>query len=209
MKALTILAIAAVALVGLAGPAVAQVQSEQDREFVRKAVSGGLAEVELGQLAMDRAVNRAVRSYATRIVQDHNRATAELMALAQRRALAAPATLEASHQAHDRLAGLSGAAFDRAYLQQMLRDHTQDIAEFERATQIVTDPELRAWAARTLPTLHQHLALARQVNTQVVLGPVSPATLPAALPAAVVTPWCSGAYAPVAGSNFGTCAPAQ
>src|SRR5437867_5965644 len=106
MKALTILAIAAAALVGLAGPAVAQIQSEQDREFVRKAVSGGLAEVELGQLAMDRAVNRAVRSYATRIVQDHNRATAELMALAQRRALAAPATLEASHQARDRLAGL-------------------------------------------------------------------------------------------------------
>src|SRR5881628_1183054 len=78
MKALTILAIAAAALVGLAGPAVAQIQSEQDREFVRKALSGGLAEVELGQLAMDRAVNRAVRSYATRIVQDHNRATAEL-----------------------------------------------------------------------------------------------------------------------------------
>ncbi|HEV8471963.1 MAG TPA: DUF4142 domain-containing protein [Methylomirabilota bacterium] len=209
MKALTTLAIAAAALVGLAGPAVAQIQSEQDREFVRKAVSGGLVEIELGQLAMDRAVNRAVRSYATRIVQDHNRATAELRALAQRRALAAPATLEASHQARERLAGLSGAAFDRAYLQEMLREHTQNIAEFERATQIVTDPELRAWAARTLPTLHEHLALARQVNTQVVLGPVSPATLPAALPAAVVTPWCGGVYAPVAGSNFGTCAPAQ
>ena len=209
MKVLTIISLVAAALVALTGPAAAQIQlvNEADREFVSRAATGGTAEVELGRVATQRAVRPSVRSFAERMVADHGRANAELAALARREGLDVPTALEPSQQAmRDRLSGLSGPDFDRAYMSEIVRDHTEDIALFERAAEISSDPDLKAWAARSLPMLRDHLALARQVNSEVVLGPV-PA--PAALPAALIIPWCQGAYAPAAGSNFGSCPPAR
>jgi len=209
MKVLTIISLVAAALVALTGPAAAQIQlvNEANREFVSKAATGGTAEVELGRVATQRAVRPSVRSFAERMVADHGRANAELAALARRKGLDVPTALEPSQQAmRDRLSGLSGPDFDRAYMSEIVRDHTEDIALFERAAEISSDPDLKAWATRSLPMLRDHLALARQVNSEVVLGPV-PA--PAALPAAVIIPWCQGAYAPAAGSNFGSCPPAR
>ena len=209
MKVLTIISLVAAALVALTGPAAAQIQlvNEANREFVSKAATGGTAEVELGRVATQRAVRPSVRSFAERMVADHGRANAELAALARRKGLEVPTALEPSQQAmRDRLSGLSGPDFDRAYMSEIVRDHTEDIALFERAAEISSDPDLKAWATRSLPMLRDHLALARQVNSEVVLGPV-PA--PAALPAALIIPWCQGAYAPAAGSNFGSCPPAR
>ena len=209
MKVLTIISLVAAALVALTGPAAAQIQlvNEANREFVSKAATGGTAEVELGRVATQRAVRPSVRSFAERMVADHGRANAELAALAGRKGLDVPTALEPSQQAmRDRLSGLSGPDFDRAYMSEIVRDHTEDIALFERAAEISSDPDLKAWATRSLPMLRDHLALARQVNSEVVLGPV-PA--PAALPAALIIPWCQGAYAPAAGSNFGSCPPAR
>ena len=209
MKALTVISLVAAALVALTGPAAAQIRlvNDADRDFVSKAASGGTAEVELGRVATQRAVRPSVRSFAERMVADHGRANAELAALARRKGLEVPTALEPSQQAmRDRLSGLSGPDFDRAYMSEIVRDHTEDIALFERAAEISSDPDLKAWATRSLPMLRDHLALARQVNSEVVLGPV-PA--PAALPAALIIPWCQGAYAPAAGSNFGSCPPAR
>jgi len=206
MKALTILSIVAAALVALTGPAAAQVQlvSDQDREFVNKAATGGLAEVELGRIAAQRAARPSVRSFGERMVTDHGRGNAELATLARSKGIEVPTALEPSQQAmRDRLSGLSGNDFDRDYMSEMVRDHTEDIALFGRAAEISTDPDLKAWAAQSLPMLREHLALARQVNSEVVLGPVP---TPAALPAAAIIPWCEGAYAPAAGTNFGSCA---
>jgi len=206
MKALTIISIVAAALVALTGSAAAQVQlvSDQDREFVNKAATGGLAEVELGRIAAQRAARPSVRSFGERMVTDHGRGNAELATLARSKGIEVPTALEPSQQAmRDRLSGLSGNDFDRDYMSEMVRDHTEDIALFERAAETSTDPDLKAWATRSLPMLREHLALARQVNSEVVLGPV-PA--PAALPAAAIIPWCQGAYAPAAGTNFGSCA---
>jgi len=206
MKALTIISIVAAALVALTGPAAAQVQlvSDQDREFVNKAATGNLAEIELGRVAAQRAARPSVRSFGERMVTDHGRSNAELTSLARSKGIEVPTALEPSQQAvRDRLSALSGNDFDRAYMSEMVRDHTEDIALFERAAEISTDPDLKAWAAQSLPMLREHLALARQVNSEVVLGPVP---TPAALPAAAIIPWCEGAYAPAAGTNFGSCA---
>ena len=206
MKALTIISIVAAALVALTGSAAAQVQlvSDQDREFVNKAATGGLAEVELGRIAAQRAARPSVRSFGERMVTDHGRSSEQLASLARSKGIEVPTALEPSQQAvRDRLSSLSGNDFDRDYMSEMVRDHTEDIALFERAAETSTDPDLKAWATRSLPMLREHLALARQVNSEVVLGPV-PA--PAALPAAAIIPWCQGAYAPAAGTNFGSCA---
>jgi putative membrane protein len=137
------------------------------------------------------------------MVTDHGKANTELAALAARKGIQLPQSLMAKHATvRDRFASLSGAEFDRAYMQEMVRDHNEDIAAFQREAQSGTDPDIKAWAARTLPMVRDHLALARQVNSEVVLGP---AAVPAAIPAAVVIPWCEGAYAPGAGTNFGSC----
>ena len=91
-------------------------------------------------------------------------------------------------------------------MSEMVRDHTEDVALFEREAQSASDADVKAYAARSLPTLREHLALARQVNSEVTLGPT---VVPSAMAAAVVVPWCQGAYAPTAGTNFGNCAPAK
>jgi putative membrane protein len=210
MKAVTAVSFIAAALLTFAGLAGAQGLSDADREFVKEAAQGGVAEVELGNLAMQRASRPVVKEFGAKMVKDHGAANAELATLAQAKGVAVPTTVGPTHQAlRDRLSALQGTEFDRAYMQEMVKDHTQDVAEFEKASQTATDPDIRGWAAAKLPTLREHLALARDVNSQVVLGP-APAPVvvaPAALPAAVVVPWCAGAYAPAAGSNFGTCAP--
>ncbi len=206
MKAVTGLSFIAATLLALAGLAGAQSVSDADRQFIKKAAVGGAAEVELGTLATQRASRPAVRDFGVKMVKDHGAANAELAMLAKSKGVDAPTTLDAAHQAvRDRLMALQGPDFDRAYMQEMVKDHTQDVAEFEKAAQTASDTDLRTWAAGKLPTLREHLALARDVNSQVVLGPV-PA--PAAIPAAVVAaPWCGGAYAPGAGTNFATCPP--
>jgi putative membrane protein len=68
---------------------------------------------------------------------------------------------------HDKLAKLSGAAFDRAYMQAMVADHKKDVNEFRVESKSGKDPEIKAWAAKTLPTLEEHLALAQSTNSVV------------------------------------------
>ena len=206
MKAVTAVSFIAATLLGLAGLAGAQSLSDADREFIETAAVGGAAEVQLGTLATQRASRPAVKDFGAKMVRDHGAANAELATLARSKGIQVPTALDAEHQAvRDRLMALQGPDFDRAYMQEMVKDHTQDVAEFERASQTARDMDVRTWAARTLPTLREHLALARDINSQIVLGP---APVPAAIPAALVAvPWCGGAYAPVGGTNFGTCAP--
>jgi len=206
MKAVTALSFIAATLLAFAGLAGAQSLSDADREFIKKAATHGAAEVELGTLATQRASRPAVKDFGAKMVKDHGAANAELATLARSKGMDVPTTLDAEHQAmRDRLMALGGADFDRAYMQEMVKDHTQDVAEFEKASQSASDTDLRNWAAAKLPTLREHLALARDINSQVVLGP---APAPAAIPAAVVVaPWCGGAYAPGGGTNFGTCPP--
>ena len=206
MKAITALSFIAATLVAFAGPAGAQSLSDADREFINKAAVGGAAEVELGTLATQRASRPVVKEFGAKMVKDHGAANAELVTLAKSRGVDVPTALDPAHQAiRDRLMALQGPDFDRAYMQEMVKDHTQDLAEFEKAAQTLGDAELRGWADAKLPMIREHLALARDINSQVVLGP---APVPAAIPAAVVAGrWCGGAYVPGAGTNFGTCPP--
>ncbi len=188
-----------------ARPAAAQVRSDAD--FVREAAQGGLAEVELGRLAADRAEREDVRSFGRRMVQDHGAANAELAALAARENLAVPNDLDARHQAvRDRLAGLQGAAFDRAYMDEMVEDHRQDVALFEWHARHGQDPDLRAWSAGTLPVLRDHLRMAQDIVTRVAgVAPAAPAASPATSAVTVIRTWCDGVYHPGLGSNFAPC----
>ena len=138
-----------------------------DQTFVQKAVVGGLAEVQLGKMAAEHAASPDVRQFGQRIVEDHGKANRELMALVEPKGISVPTTLDRKHQQEaDRLAALQGAAFDRAYMQQMVKDHEADVRLFRTQAQQGKDPELKRFAANTLSTLEAHLNMARSLAKQ-------------------------------------------
>ena len=139
-------------------------QASPDQAFVKKAAVGGLAEVQLGKLAVDRAASPDVKQFGQRMVEDHDKANRELLAVVEPKGIAVPTAPDRKHrQAADRLAKLHGTAFDRAYIQEMVKDHEEDVRLFRTEAQQGKDPELKRWAASTLPTLEEHLSMARNL----------------------------------------------
>jgi putative membrane protein len=142
--------------------------SDADKEFVIQAGQGGLAEVQMGQLASQKAVNADVKAFAQRMVTDHGKANEELTSLANTKGLAMPTEPAEKHkQAISHLSGLSGAEFDKAYMMHMVEDHEMDTTEFEKASQSAQDTDVKAFAAKTLPTLQDHLKQARATQGKV------------------------------------------
>jgi putative membrane protein len=140
-----------------------------DRAFAREAAIGGMAEVELGKLASDKGSSADVKQFGQRMVDDHSKANDELKEWAQKANFTLPAQLDAKHKAtHDRLAKLSGPAFDRAYMRDMVKDHQEDVAAFRKASKSLHDADLKAFASKTLPTLEEHLQQAKKVQGEVV-----------------------------------------
>jgi putative membrane protein len=149
----------------------------RDRNFVMEAAMGGMAEVELGKLATQKATSDAVKQFGQKMVDDHSAANSELTQLAAAKGITLPTELDAKHRADiTRLSKLSGAAFDGAYSKAMLDDHVKDVAAFEKESTSGTDPEVKAFATKTLPTLKQHLEMARSLNGQ--SSKTNPATKP-------------------------------
>lgn len=139
-----------------------------DQQFMMKAAQGGMAEVQLGQLAKDHASSQAVKDFGQNMVDDHTKANDELKDLASRKNVTLPTSVDAKDQATiDRLSKLNGAAFDRAYMRDMVSDHKKDIAEFEKESNSGSDPDVKAWASKTLPTLQHHLQMATDTHRQV------------------------------------------
>jgi putative membrane protein len=142
--------------------------SSGDRDFMMKAAVGGMEEVELGRMAAQKAASSDVKQFGQRMVDDHSRANSELMGLASRKAVTLPTALDKQHQDDvDRLSKLSGAAFDREYMGMMVKDHEEDVAEFERAAASGADSDVKQWASRTAPTLRQHLQMAQETAGKV------------------------------------------
>src|SRR4029453_11475848 len=114
----------------LVGAQQGNVQPSADRTFASKAAMGGQAEVELGKLAQERASNDAVRQFGQRMATDHGKANDELMQMAKIKNLSLSTELDSKHrQLRDKLAKLSGTAFDRAYMSEMVKDQKQDVAK--------------------------------------------------------------------------------
>ena len=165
---------ATVALAMTAAPAFAKGKHAtsgkqmSDQTFVTKAAAGGLAEVELGKLAQQKGSTEEVKNFGQRMVTDHGKANDELKSIAQKKNITLPTSLDAHDQAtRDRLAKLSGPAFDRAYMRTMLTDHRKDVNEFKHESTSGKDPDIKAFASNTLPTLEDHLKQAQDANKAV------------------------------------------
>jgi putative membrane protein len=135
-----------------------------DKKFVRDAAQGGMAEVELGKLATEKASSDDVKKFGQRMVDDHSKANDELKQVAESEGIQVPDKLNAKDEAtKERLSKLSGEQFDRAYMRDMVRDHTQDVADFKRESTNGSDPQVKDFAAKTLPTLQSHLREAEKI----------------------------------------------
>ncbi len=135
------------------------------QSFVAQAAVIGQAEIELGQLAVQKSQDDDVREYAQRMVKDHKAAAAKLEKVAQQTNLLLPESLDAEHEAlKQKLSGLQGAAFDREYSKAMAKGHDRAVALFEAASQAPQMPAgLKEFAVSTLPTLKEHDELAHSL----------------------------------------------
>jgi len=132
-----------------------------DRKFVETAARDGLAEVELGQLASQRAQSPDVKQFGQRMVQDHGKANDQLKQLASSKGIQLPTETDKSHQKKmEKLQKLEGAAFDKQYMDDMVKDHKKDVKEFQKQAKSAKDPEVKSFAAQTAPTLQEHLQMA-------------------------------------------------
>jgi putative membrane protein len=140
--------------------------SATDTRFIKEAAAGGMEEVQLGQLAVKKASNGDVKSFGQRMVDDHTKANSQLQQIASQKGVTVPSKLPASKQKDlDKLSKLNGAAFDRGYMSMMVKDHVKDVSEFQKASNNAKDSDVKSFASATLPTLQDHLKMARDINS--------------------------------------------
>jgi len=157
---------------GATGPAeirvTGRVQGRADLKFFNDAAMGGLVEVRLGEVAQKQAASEDVRSLAQRLMDQHETVNDELKVLADAKVVTFPAALDKDHQELvDKVLPYTGPDFDREYLQLMTRHHEEQIELYEREAKRGDDPDLRAFAQRVLPDLHEHLRLIKQTRENV------------------------------------------
>jgi putative membrane protein len=162
MKKLLIPAMLAVAL-GTVFAADNGSLDKKDREFIEKAAAGGMQEVEVGKLAESKAQNADVKSFGSMLNTDHSAANQELMSLAQKKGVTVPSTLPKKEQKKvDKLA--KAKDFDKEFIHDGVEDHKHDIKEFEKEAKDGKDPDVKAFAQKTLPVLQKHLARAEELD---------------------------------------------
>jgi putative membrane protein len=137
-----------------------------DKDFLREAAQGSATEVALGRMAQEKGSSDAVKEFGKRMVDDHSKAAEELRQVAQMAKLDVRSDMpKKAKKAQDKLSKLSGGDFDRAYAKMMVSDHKEDIKAFEREAHSGAVPAVKDFAAKTLPTLQEHLKLAEQLET--------------------------------------------
>ncbi len=125
---------------------------------------GGVAEVELGRLAVERAKSGEVRQFAQQMIEDHSKAGEKLKKLAtQKNVKLSPELLPQAKQTKEMLTKLSGSDFDGGYVKAMVEMHVKDVTAFEAVAKNAVDADVKAFAAETVPTLKHHLQMIREM----------------------------------------------
>lgn len=145
-----------------------ETKNNQDKgkdNFIMEAASGGMMEVQLGNLAKDNAKSEEVKQFGERMVRDHSKANDELKDIAQKDNITLPDKLMEKHQKMvDKFSKMSGEQFDKAYMRMMVQDHRDDVEKFEKASKNESNGEVKNWVKKTLPVLKYHLQLAKETN---------------------------------------------
>jgi len=186
-------------MAGSASASASPSLASADKSFILKAAEGGMAEVELGRLAAQKGSSEQVKQFGQRMVDDHSKANDQLKQIASSKGVSLPSDLAAKDKRErDRLSKLSGAQFDKAYMDHMVADHKKDVNDFKSEASKAKDPDVKSFASSTLPTLQEHLQLAQSTDQAVK----HPSTASSASPSSASS--SSGPGATASSSNSGS-----
>ncbi len=136
-----------------------------DSEFMTKAASGGMLEVQLGQQVAQKATTPETKQFAQQMVTDHTKGNDELKALAAQKNITLPTTLgEDQQKVYDEVLAEKGADLDKKYVSAMLTDHQEDIKEYQAAVTQSSDMDIKAYAQKNLPMLQMHLGMLQKMQ---------------------------------------------
>ncbi|MCC2545865.1 DUF4142 domain-containing protein [Hymenobacter sp. BT175] len=151
------------------GPATyAELSNMPDAQFLLTAASSNMLEIQLGKLAVQQGGHAEVKKFGQMMVDHHTRASNDMKPIATQLNVTPPTTLMPMHQAMmDKLSGLSGKAFDEAYMDIMESAHTMDITMFSAKGNAAETPVVKSFAAKTLPMLRSHMKMAADIEKKV------------------------------------------
>jgi putative membrane protein len=145
---------------------VSSMTTPSPESFLTDTAEGGMAEVELGKLAQQKSKNPDIKKFGQMLVEDHSKANAEVKALAAKKNINLPTGMGSHQSTYDKLKGLSGDEFDEEFVEDMVDDHEKDVSTFQKESQNSTDPDVKAFAAKTLPVLQKHLDTVKGIQSK-------------------------------------------
>jgi putative membrane protein len=165
---ITALAVCAMASFTMPSAGADAAVDSADKSFIQNAYEGGLAEVKMGEMAQAKTGNAEVKAFAAHMVTDHSKANTELKTLADSKKVEVATDITTMAKAKSKLLDMkTGADFDKAYAEAMVKDHKDTVALFEKTANEAKDPDVKNWATQTLPTLKMHLSMAEELNKKV------------------------------------------
>lgn len=143
----------------------ASASSMQDKAFARKALEGGMAEVQLGQLASQKGSSEEVKQFGQKMVQDHTQMGDQMKPIAEQLGVHPPDHISKKDQELlAKLQGMSGTEFDNAYAAAMVKDHKKDLSDFKQEADMTQNPQLKQAAQQGAQVISEHLHMAEQLN---------------------------------------------
>jgi putative membrane protein len=135
-----------------------------DKIFVKKAMQGSIAEVQLGQLTLQKSSNDQVKKFAQKMIDDHTKLNEQMKPVAQQLRVDVPTEVSKKDKGlMGKMQGLSGAAYDQAYIKDMVKDHKQDLSEFQMEASNGHDPSVKDAAMQGSKIISEHLQMAQQM----------------------------------------------
>jgi putative membrane protein len=139
-------------------------KASTETHFIKEAIQGNLAEVKMGKLGEEKGTTADIRDFGKRLVTDHSAANDKAKAAAQKAGVTPPTEpTKKQTETYQSLSKLSGSKFDRRYIEDMVKDHKKDIAEYKRAAKAGAGP-VADYAQNALPTLQEHLRIAEKIE---------------------------------------------
>jgi len=146
--------------------AVSGATTSSPESFMREAAQGGMAEVKMGTLASKNAKDAEVKKFGQMMVTDHTAAGKDLEALAKKKSFTLPTDIGSHQSTYDKLSKMTGADFDKAYVDEMVSDHEADLKEFQKQAENSSDADVKAFAAKVVPVIQKHLDAIKAIQAK-------------------------------------------
>ena len=167
LNRMRIAVLGSVTVLGCSGFAIAQGSgtfSSQDKTFLKNSAEGSMTEIQLSQIALKNSSNDEVKTYAQKMIDDHTKLISDIKPFADQAGVKPPTKLKPEHQAMaKKLSALNGDAFDKQYIQAMVKDHHKDLAEFKSEERSTNNTDLKSTVSQGEQVVQQHTDMIDQM----------------------------------------------